>query len=138
MKKTHTSLQEMLNSTTMFSDMAALKTELSTLKSRVEDQDQEIEELRKQLEGKVSGTPAHSGAQKRPAASPADWTPQRKPRRSEELDKILQPFWPERSDAREKLTQRQQAFFSYMMDVLKIKGETLNCLTGSPNTSHVT
>ncbi|XP_016107798.1 uncharacterized protein [Sinocyclocheilus grahami] len=100
--------------------MAAVKAELSALKSRVADQDQKIEELRKQLEGKGSSAPAHSGGQKRPASSP-DWTPEPKRRRSEELDKILEPFWPERADAREKLTERQQAFFGYMMGQLKIK-----------------
>ncbi|XP_016410691.1 uncharacterized protein LOC107742292 [Sinocyclocheilus rhinocerous] len=119
-KKTHKSLQESLNNTTMISDMAAVKAELSALKSRVADQDQKIEELRKQLEEKGSSAPAHSGGQKRPASSP-DWTPERKQRRSEELDKILEPIWPEKSDAREKLTERQQAFFSYMTDQLKIK-----------------
>lgn len=128
-KKTHTSLQETLNSTPMISDMAALKAELSALKSRVADQGQEIEELRKRLEGKGSGAPAPSEGQKRPASS-AECAPERKRRRSEELDEILMPFWPDRYDAREKLTERQQAFFSYMMDVLKIKGESaLSLLT---------
>ncbi|XP_026115530.1 uncharacterized protein LOC113094089 isoform X1 [Carassius auratus] len=119
LKESNKSLRESLDHQ-MISDMAALKTELSALKSRVAEQGQEIEELRKQLEGKGSGAPAHSGGQKRPASS-AECAPERKQRRSEELDEILEPFWPERSDARERLTERQQAFFNYMMDVLKIK-----------------
>ncbi|WP_161550417.1 hypothetical protein, partial [Pseudomonas sp. Q1] len=118
LKESNKSLRESLDHQ-MISDMAALKTELSALKSRVAEQGQEIEELRKQLEGKGSGAPAHSGGQKRPASS-AECAPERKQRRSEELDEILEPFWPERSDARERLTERQQAFFNYMMDVLLI------------------
>ena len=128
LKESNKSLRESLDHQ-MISDMAALKAELSALKSRVADQGQEIEELRKRLEGKGSGAPAPSEGQKRPASS-AECAPERKRRRSEELDKILMPFWPDRYDAREKLTERQQAFFSYMMDVLKIKGESaLSLLT---------
>ncbi|XP_016103754.1 uncharacterized protein [Sinocyclocheilus grahami] len=117
--ETHRDLQETVNNK-VIGDMAAVKADLVFFKSYIADQDQEIEELRKQLEEKGSSAPAHSGGQKRPASSP-DWTPERKQRWSEELDKILEPFWQERSDAREKLTERQQAFFSYMMDQLKIK-----------------
>lgn len=128
LKESNKSLRESLDHQ-MISDMAALKAELSALKSRVADQGQEIEELRKRLEGKGSGAPAPSEGQKRPASS-AECAPERKRRRSEELDEILMPFWPDRYDAREKLTERQQAFFSYMMDVLKIKGESaLSLLT---------
>jgi len=44
-------------------------------------------------------------------------------RSEEDLDKILESFWPERSDARERLSERQQAFFVFTMDQLKVKGE---------------
>ncbi len=43
--------------------------------------------------------------------------------RSEDLDKILESFWPERSDARERLSERQQAFFVLTTDQRKVKGE---------------
>ncbi len=143
-KKTHTDLQESLKNTTILSDMAAVKAELSALKTRVADQDRQLQELKKELEDKTSGAPTHTEAQeKRPASSP-DLTPEQKKSRSEEdLDKILEPFWPERPDARERLSERQQAFFLYMMDQLKVKGEcfkSLHCLTRkrSLNRSHVT
>ncbi len=117
----------------MTSDMAAVKAELSALKTRVADQDRQLQELKKELDDKTSGAPTHTEVQeKRPASSP-DWTPEQKKSRSEEgLDKILEPFWPERPDARERLSERQQAFFLYMMDQLKVKGEcfkSLHCLT---------
>ncbi len=50
-------------------------------------------------------------------------TPERKKSRSEDLDKILESFWPERSDARERLSERQQAFFVLTTDQRKVKGE---------------
>ncbi len=40
-KKTHTDLQESLKNTTIISDMAAVKAELSALKTRVADQDRQ-------------------------------------------------------------------------------------------------
>ncbi len=123
LKKRNQNLQDTLNER-MTSDMAAVKAELSALKTRVADQDRQLQELKKELEDKTSGAPTHTEVQeKRPASSP-DWTPEQKKSRSEEgLDKILEPFWPERPDARERLSERQQAFFLYMMDQLKVKGE---------------
>ncbi len=143
LKKLNQTLQDTLNER-MTSDMAAVKAELSALKTRVADQDRQLQELKKELDDKTSGAPTHTEVQeKRPASSP-DWTPEQKKSRSEEgLDKILEPFWPERPDARERLSERQQAFFLYMMDQLKVKGEcfkSLHCLTRkrSLNRSHVT
>lgn len=112
--------------------MAAVQAELSVLRSRVEHQDQQIQELKTRLEGKASSAPTYTVVlEKRPASSP-DRSPERKKIRSEDLDQILDSFWPEWSDARERLSERQQAFFLYMMDQLKVKGESalsLNYLT---------
>ncbi len=67
--ETHRDLQEKVNNK-MMGDMAAIKFELEFLKSYIADQDQEIEELRKQLEEKGSSAPTHSEVQdKCPASS---------------------------------------------------------------------
>ncbi len=60
--ETHQDLQEKVNNK-MMGDMAAIKFELEFLKSYIADQDQEIEELRKQLEVKGSSAPTHSEVQ---------------------------------------------------------------------------
>ncbi len=125
LKKRNKNLQDSLNER-MISDMAAVKAELSALRTRVADQDRQIQELKKKLEGKAGSAPRVQ--EKRPASSP-DQSPERKKIRSEDLDQILEPFWPEKSDARERLSERQQAFI-YMMDQLKVKGESaLSLLT---------
>ncbi len=67
--ETHQDLQEKVNNK-MMGDMAAIKFELEFLKSYIADQDQVIEELRKQLEVKGSSAPTHSEVQdKWPASS---------------------------------------------------------------------
>lgn len=108
LKEKNRNLQESLTDR-MISDMAAVKAELSALRSRVEGQDQQIGELKKKLEEKASRAPSHSEVQrKRPASSP-DWTPEQKKSRSEDLDQILQPFWPDQSYACERLSERKTA-----------------------------
>ncbi|CAM4685443.1 unnamed protein product [Leuciscus chuanchicus] len=113
-------LEESMNDK-MPSDMAAVKADLSALRSRVEAQDQQIGEIKRILEEKATSGPSHSEVQRKRSAPSPDWTPEQKRSRSEDLDQILQPFWPEKSDARERLSERQQAFFNYMMDQLKVK-----------------
>ncbi|CAM4735956.1 unnamed protein product [Leuciscus chuanchicus] len=113
-------LEESMNDK-MPSDMAAVKADLSALRSRMEAQDQQIGEIKRILEEKATSGPSHSEVQRKRSAPSPDWTPEQKRSRSEDLDQILQPFWPEKSDARERLSERQQAFFNYMMDQLKVK-----------------
>ncbi|CAM4533146.1 unnamed protein product [Leuciscus chuanchicus] len=113
-------LEESMNDK-MPSDMAAVKADLSALRSRVEAQGQQIGEIKRILEEKATSGPSHSEVQRKRSAPSPDWTPEQKRSRSEDLDQILQPFWPEKSDARERLSERQQAFFNYMMDQLKVK-----------------
>ncbi len=69
MKKRNQTLQDTLNER-MTSDMAAVKAELSALKTRVADQDRQLQELKKELDDKTSGAPTHNEVQeKRPASS---------------------------------------------------------------------
>ncbi|CAM4685479.1 unnamed protein product [Leuciscus chuanchicus] len=122
LKKKSRNLQESMNDK-MHSDMAAVKADLSALRSRVEAQGQQIGEIKRILEEKATSGPSHSEVQRKRSAPSPDWTPEQKRSRSEDLDQILQPFWPEKSDARKRLSERQQAFFNYMMDQLKVKDQ---------------
>lgn len=115
LKEKNWKLEESMNDS-MRSDMAALKAELSALRSRVEAQDQQIGEIKKKLEEKATSAPSHSEVQrKRPAlhrivlqsrrADLKTWT------RSSSLSGL------------NNQSERQQAFFNYMMDQLNVKCE---------------
>ncbi|XDV21753.1 hypothetical protein PO909_026777 [Leuciscus waleckii] len=120
LKKKSRNLQESMNEK-MRSDMAAVKADLSALRSRVEAQDQQIGEIKRILEEKATSGPSHSKSNLKTWTRSASLSGLKNQDWTEDLDQILQPFWPEKSDARERLSERQQAFFNYMMDQLKVK-----------------